>query len=490
MNKELRIRKGEDSFTFNVGAIVETFQVAGIPTDKAISLARQLEESLRARNTVFTLEQLNSEMETLIAEQLGEYAAHRFRQFIPPFVPLRIVSAAPSGEIRRERFSRRQLTKSLEKLSLTFKEANALAQQVEQRMRSHGREEFGQEELRREVIAVLESRYGRELALRYQASTGRVQEIRVIGRGGGVLPFSRGILAQSVMAIGLEPELSYGIAKRVEQALYERYVDRITPTELREIVVDLLRKEAGEEFARRYLLMLRARKPEQPLIVLIGGAPGVGKSAIAAELSYRLGIPRLVSSDSVRQALRSLISPQLSPVLHASTYNAWKAELLPFERENSRPNRKQVLRAYLAQVHQLSPALDGIIDRSITEATSVVIEGAHVVPGEIAQRSFPGATVMHLALYVKDADDHSRHFEIRERQTGSKRAEKSYVTHFKEVRIIHDYLVEQAGLHNVHAIDVTDFDRGLERCIEVVLEVMTRDQLDEGGILSEMFSQS
>ena len=490
MNTELRIRKGDDSFVFNLGAIVETFQATGIATDTAIVLARQLEESLRSRSDTLTLEQLNEEMATLIAAEVGDYAAHRFRQFIPPYFPLRVVSIDQAGEVRRERFSRGELTKSLEKLKLSFKEAHALATQVEQRFRSLGREEFGQEELRREVIAVLESRYGRELALRYQASTGRVHEIRVVGRGGGTLPFSRGILAQSVMAIGLEPELSYGIAKRVEQALYERYVDRITPTELREIVLDLLTREAGEEFARRYLLMQRARKPEHPLVVLIGGAPGVGKSAIAAELSYRLGIPRLVSSDSVRQALRSLISPQLSPVLHASTYNAWKAELLPSERDTVKPHRKQVLRAFLAQVQQLTPALDGIIERSITEATSVVIEGAHVVSGEIAQQQYPDATIVQLTLVVTDADDHARHFEIRERQTRSKRQMHSYKQHFKEVRIIQDYLVERAKRHGTRAIDVTDFDRGLERCIEVVLEVMTRGQYQDASTLSEMFSQS
>src|SRR5690606_42107328 len=38
-------------------------------------------------------------------------------------------------------------------------------------------------------------------------------------------------------------------------------------------------------------------------------------SALASEVGYRLGIPRVVSTDSVRQALRSLIGPELSPIL-------------------------------------------------------------------------------------------------------------------------------------------------------------------------------
>jgi 2-phosphoglycerate kinase len=102
--------------------------------------------------------------------------------------------------------------------------------------------------------------------------------------------------------------------------------------------------------------------------MLVSPAPaGVGKSVLAAELAYRLGIARVVSTDSVRQALRSLISPELSPILHASSYAAWRAELLPDEIATAKPKRKRVVRGFQAQVQQMNRAIDAIIDRNVKE---------------------------------------------------------------------------------------------------------------------------
>ena len=78
---------------------------------------------------------------------------------------------------------------------------------------------------------------------------------------------------------------------------------------------ELLFEQAGETFARRYEFMHALKEPQKPLFIIIGGATGVGKSTLAAELSYRFNIPHIVSSDVIRQALRSLINPALSPFI-------------------------------------------------------------------------------------------------------------------------------------------------------------------------------
>ena len=38
----------------------------------------------------------------------------------------------------------------------------------------------------------------------------------------------------------------------------------------------------------------------RPLIVLVGGATGTGKSTVTTEVAYRLGITRVTSTDFVR----------------------------------------------------------------------------------------------------------------------------------------------------------------------------------------------
>ena len=58
----------------------------------------------------------------------------------------------------------------------------------------------------------------------------------------------------------------------------------------------------------------------RPLVVLIGGATGVGKSTIATELAARLGITRVSSTDFIRQILRSVVSEAIAPELSRSSF--------------------------------------------------------------------------------------------------------------------------------------------------------------------------
>ncbi len=484
--RDLRVVRGDERYPFSAGALVEALQSAGVPTEDAISLTQEVEGHLR-EGTSRRVE-LNHLMRLLadgVRRRVSSAAATRFLRQTPPFVPIVVLQppvAAPADAAppprTGERFSRRRLTSSLEKVGLGFKEAYVVASQVEQGIRSEGLEHLERGELARRVALALEGRYGRDLRLRFEGITSSSFEVRVQEPGGMALPFSRGILAQSLMAVGLSPDMSHNLAKRVEEALYALHVPVVKRSDVRTQIVKLLSAEAGDEFARRYSMMREARNRARPIVVLFGGAPGVGKSAIASEVGYRLGIPRIVSTDSVRQALRSLIGPELSPILHASTYEAWRAELLPSERETAQPERMRVLRGFLAQVHQLNPAISAIVDRNIIEATSIVMEGVQLVPGVAPAREFRDATVIDMVLAVEDEEDHLKHFAAREGQTGLKRSKHPYLDHFLEIRIIQDYVKQEAQLRGVPVVEAADFDRAVERCVDHVLDVMLVEQME------------
>jgi len=486
-SRDLRVVRGDERYSFSAGVLVEALQSAGVPTEEAMDLAQDLEAQLR--ESASRRVELNHLMRLLaegVRRRVSGAAATRFLRQTPPFVPIIVLQPRPVNATGEgvappgERFSRRRLTSALEKVGLGFKEANVVAFQVEQGIRSEGLEHLERADLTRRVALVLEGRFGRDLRLRYEAITSSSFEVRVQEPGGLALPFSRGILAQSLTAVGLSPDMSHNLAKRVEEALYALHVPVVKREQVRGQVVRLLRLEAGEEFAQRYAMMREARNRERPIVVLFGGAPGVGKSAIASEVGYRLGIPRIVSTDSARQALRSLIGPELSPILHASTYEAWRAELLPGERETARPERLRVLRGFLAQVHQLNPALTAIVERNIYEATSIVMEGVQLVPGIAPAREFRDATVINIVLSVTDEEDHLKHFAAREGQTRLKRAQQPYIEHFVEIRVIQEYVTQQAQLRGVPVVEAADFDRAVERCVDHVLDVMLMEQVRGG----------
>ena len=64
------------------------------------------------------------------------------------------------------------------------------------------------------------------------------------------------------------------------------------------------------------------RELDAPIVVLIGGATGTGKSTVATEVAYRLGITRVTSTDFVRQTMRAFFSEEFMPSVHYSSFEA------------------------------------------------------------------------------------------------------------------------------------------------------------------------
>src|SRR5690625_4632769 len=367
----------------------------------------------------------------------------------------------------------------MEKFGLSFKEAYAVAKNVEQQLRMSGSETVEEDMLAHVVAVTLEARFGREARLRYEATLSDPVDLYVVESAGTRLPYSRGILARSLMPIGLAPELAYALAKRTEAVLWQSGKRRVYRSEVRRLVNRLLNEEAGGACARRYALLHRLREAEQPVIILLGAAPGVGKSTVAAELGSRLGIPRMVSTDSVRQALRSLISKGLSPLLHESSYTAWRAELLPVELEQAQLDPVRVIRGFRVQIQQLATAVNAIIERNIQENMSLVMEGIHLVPGLSPLGTFENALVVEVMLSVEDEDNHRDHFALRERQTHARRDQDVYLDHYREIRILHDYLVDRARAEGVPVVDASDLDHAVDRAMELLLNaLLVRGMID------------
>ena len=73
---------------------------------------------------------------------------------------------------------------------------------------------------------------------------------------------------------------------------------------------------AGERYAKNFLRWREVERLDVPLVILIGGTTGVGKSTIATQLAARLGIVRVVATDAIREVMRSMLSSELMPTLH------------------------------------------------------------------------------------------------------------------------------------------------------------------------------
>jgi 2-phosphoglycerate kinase len=295
------------------------------------------------------------------------------------------------------------------------------------------------------------------------------REPRIRGRG-HPLPFSKGRLATTLFLSGFEAERSYELARVVERAVTEHGADELTLEELYGLVERVLGAEEGEGTVARFRAWQKVLNRQRPLVLLIGGATGTGKSTLATELAYRLGISRITSTDAVRQVMRAFFEAALMPALHYSSFEAGEGLRMPM------PDPDQGDRAlfgFLQQAVLVAVGAAAVVDRAIVEGLSTVVEGVHLVPGLVSPEQRPEATVVEVMLAIEDEEAHQSHFVGRDQVAGGARALERYLRNFGEIRRIQDYRVARAERMGTPIVDAGDPDLALRAVLDLILERAT-----------------
>ena len=128
-------------------------------------------------------------------------------------------------------------------------------------------------------------------------------------------PFSKGILSRSLNVADIGYERAYDMASDIEKDLIKNNICEIASYDLADVVLNHLKK-VDPKMAQKYENWRSLRKSEKPLIILIGGASGVGTSSMAFELANRLRLKNIISTDMIREVMRKIVSKELSPVIH------------------------------------------------------------------------------------------------------------------------------------------------------------------------------
>lgn len=294
------------------------------------------------------------------------------------------------------------------------------------------------------------------------------------GEEGRRLPYSKGLMAKTLAGTGLRPERAYELARLIEQELVrEHEEDTFTEEHLNELAAQVLAEHEGEEAVRGLKRYRTLQELDLPLILLIGGATGTGKSTVTTEVAHRLGITRVASTDFVRQTMRAFFSVDFMPSIHYSSFNAAAAVAAPAEAKDP------TLVGFNDQTRNVLVGVRAVIDRALTERYSMALEGVHVVPG-LVPAAVEGAVVVQALLAIEDEDEHARHFWVRDAGSEGLRPVAKYLDSLGDIRRIQAYLVERAEKAGVPVIENSRVERTAEAVIRLVLEQVERARWSPG----------
>src|SRR5919109_3615684 len=277
-------------------------------------------------------------------------------------------------------------------------------------------------------------------------------------------PFSKGLMTRALTVTGLDPERASLIALRADRDLEERAAHSLDLDRLGDLAAEVIGDDEAAKTIRRLRRLDALQRLDEPLLLLIGGTTGTGKSTIASEVAHRLGITRVTSTDFVRQTMRTFFSKDFMPSVHYSSFDAQLALTRAEEEESG----DAAILGFLDQTRNVLVGANAALERAATEHWSMVLEGVHLVPGMVGT-AYPGASVVQCVIAIEDENLHRSHFWVRDHATEGLRPLEKYLDSLPQIREIQDYIVERAKRHDVAVIYNDSIDSAIGEVLDLVL---------------------
>jgi 2-phosphoglycerate kinase len=130
--------------------------------------------------------------------------------------------------------------------------------------------------------------------------------------------------------------------------------------------------------------------PENPIIIFISGAAGLGKSSVSMELCHLLGIRNLICTDTLRYILAS--KEEGKPLLRYFSHECWK-----YYDEHTENN---MISGFRKQSKLICDAVDNVLQDAYRHKKNTIIEGIHILPSIMLkkQESFPDLKMVFIYL--------------------------------------------------------------------------------------------
>ncbi len=376
----------------------------------------------------------------------------------------------------RNPFLRGVLVESLVRAGLSFQDAYVVAQDVRGALAEAS--EITAEALKQQVSAKVAERFGEALAKAYEAGSSRERQI-LVSTPSEESPFSVGILSRSLGACAIDRGDALETAKQVYDALQQGEASVIDHLALRAIVYERLKEQVAAAAAERFLCWRRFKESGIPLIVLVGGITGTGKSTLTTELAYQLNVVRTQSTDMMREIVRCYLPADAIPTLSYSSFEAWRG--LPEDELGPDADESKVVRGFLSQFAVVKDGLEATIYRAVKENHDLIVDGVHVLPWKLNLETIrpEEAIVVSVMLVVPNKKTLGRRLKRRQKEQPARESSR-YLKRLDQIWTLQRHLVAEAEEEKIPLIYNVEIEEALEEVLLHVNKTIMRQFPPEG----------
>lgn len=196
----------------------------------------------------------------------------------------------------------------------------------------------------------------------------------------------------------------------------------------------------------------------KPVIILIGGIPGVGKSSISGYLARNLGVDIVLSGDYLREFARPLLSEEDGETIGVSVYEAWKL----FGEEN----RENIARGFIAQGEILNKGLNAVLSRALKNGEPLIVESLYFIPSQIEPEILEKITSFY--IHISEKEVNSQRLLERESFTHFNSPGKRLSDQLDRYRVMMDYSLEECGKYGIKSFDNLNYLDTREQILQYV----------------------
>ncbi len=178
------------------------------------------------------------------------------------------------------------------------------------------------------------------------------------------------------------------------------------------------------------------RKP--PLLIMLAGATGVGKSTTSVSIANEHSIIRFVSTDAIRETMR-VADEENNPALHRSSF--------------SRGDSGDPVLDWQDTCKAVESGVLASIERAQREGIDLIIEGVHIEPSSRIIREWKnsGGIAIGIVMHIEEEERHISF--LKQREVYSFRNAERYINSLPRIRAIQSALKDRAKIVDWHTID-------------------------------------